>query len=125
MYNIHFNLFQEECKSSSALQLQTSSKEGKLDVKYSYDGNGTKYEVSDSYYKDVFTNRIGENPISVTICYNASFPKYHYIQGINFKGRYYHVGLVLGGFFLTLTILFDIYGNKSRMAEKYEKAFKG
>jgi hypothetical protein len=125
MYNVHFNFFERSCQGISTFQIDESSRNGKLDVSYRYKVNGEEYLERESFYADVFYQRIAESPSELTICYNASFPSYHYIREINFKGRYYHTGLVTGGFFLLLTILFDVFGNKARMAEKYKKAFTG
>ncbi len=125
MYNIHFNLFSEKCDNVKAFEIKPSLREGKLDINYTYSSKNKNFTVSDSFFKEVFENRVGKNPSTLTVCYNASFPQYNYIEGVNFKSRYFNTGLAIGGFFLVLTLLFDLFGNKSKMAEKYERAFEG
>jgi|SRR5690606_1493070 len=123
LYNVYFESFEYLCKDADAFQIDESSKQGKIDIIYSFEVDGSIYREKESFFKDVFYQRMGNKPSRIIVCYNASFPSFTYLKDINFKGRSYNTALTLGSFFLLLTIVFDAFGNKDRMARKYEKAF--
>lgn len=124
-YNAHYDFFDYKCQDIDSFQVNESYKEGKLEIKYSFDVGGKTYYESDSFFKEIFKQRIGDNSTKMTVCYNLSFPTFNYLKDINFKGRYHNTGLLIGGFFFFLTVIFDLFGNKKRMTEKYRKAFTG
>lgn len=123
LYNVHFDTFEYVCKDASDFQIHESLKQEKVDVQYSFDAGGSAYQGKESFFKDVFSQHVGDDPSRITVCYNSSFPTFNYLKDINFKGRSYNTAAVLGSFFLLLTIVLDLFGNKDRMARKYEKAF--
>lgn len=124
MYNVHLDLFKYQCESVKTFQVVNSSKNDKLDVNYFFTVRGKKYEESTSFYSDVWERNIGNKRGSIPICYNSSFPNFSFIEGINFNDRYYNTAFVIGVFFFGLTLLFDVFGNKKQMAEKYRKALR-
>jgi hypothetical protein len=123
LYNAYFEAFEFVCTEASAFQMNDLTDNRKVAVRYSFSAGGSVYHDKESFFKEILAKSVGNNPGSLVVCYNSKFPKIHYLRGINFKQRTFEMAAALGGFFLLITILVDLFGDKDWWAKKYERAF--
>lgn len=121
--NVWFELFPFEEVAPLDVEYEKLNHETTL-IKYQFEPNGSvingERRVADTLMKERLPNEHTEMQIS----YNKVFPCINHIDALGLKSRNGYVALVMSAFFICLTLLFDVYADKGKWANKYKKALK-
>ena len=116
--NQFFSLFEFELKRGRVIGVEEFER-GRVRVDYEYSVDERQYESKVWVSKEKLGQHV--NDIEVDIRYNISFPSISHIDGIQ---RHYFGYLVFIIPMLFALILFSVFGNKEKVAQKYKELFK-
>ncbi|MFA0964289.1 hypothetical protein AB9P05_20950 [Roseivirga sp. BDSF3-8] len=91
-------------------------------VRYSYTDNSKVFSNKEGISKEIYDQQIGDVE-NLEICYNRTFPTLSYLKGKNLALRRNKLGMVVSSIFMALFILIDVFADKEKWANRYEKVF--
>ncbi|MEM6734430.1 MAG: hypothetical protein AAF620_00030 [Bacteroidota bacterium] len=121
-YNGIFEVFEFNCKYADEFSVSLKENKKSYYVRYSYIDNSKIFSNKEGISKDIYDQQIGDVE-NLEICYNRTFPTLSYLKGKNLALRRSKVGMVVSSIFLTLFVLIDLFSDKEKWANRYEKVF--
>ena len=118
--NVWFDLFQINSIDSSSLSI-TEAENDIMVINYQFEMNDNTYTGKSRVASFLLKERIGEKIKKITISYNSLFPQINFIKQLKMEDRNGKVGMAISGLFLILTIIFDLFADKQKWADRYTR----
>jgi hypothetical protein len=98
--------------------------DGLISIQYEFQVDGKTYKGERRVADWIIEERLPKKKSEIQISYNRMIPQVNFIEELGMKMKNGYVGLAMAGFFIALTFLFDVLGDKQRWADRYQKALK-
>lgn len=113
-----FNIEQTKPASITFNELKNQN----IEIQYSFQANSKTYHGSRKVFKPIADERLPSTLNEATISFNSQIPQVNWIQELDMRSRTAYVGLTISGIFLTFVVLVDIFADKQKWANKYQKS---
>ena len=93
-------------------------------IQYGFQVDGKSYRGERRVADWIIEEKLPQDKNEIQISYNRLIPQVNFIEELGVKMKHGYAGLAISGFFIALTILIDLLGDKQRWSERYQKALK-
>ncbi len=122
--NVWFEIF--TIGQTPVIKIYSFERQNKnIELQYTFMVGAKTYEGNRGVYKPIADERLPSNLKQVEISYNTLVPYVNWIDDLGMKDRMSYVGLTMSGIFLTFVILVDLFADKKKWIDRYQKAFGG